>query len=469
MLKQLTVIRSWLFIILLAGAPFTFNPSLSLPTSGFVSFRLGLYQLCVVIFAALMLPLIWQARAWLLRDKWVSAPAGVLSLVIISSPFRSVALSGVWRSLLLSSSILLLVLLLLSGIVFMKSSWNAQLGSRLVKYIIAVGFVVGVFALIQFIANSFAESTLGLCANCGASVFGFPRINGFSAEPQFMASAFLPAILLAYIRFVQTKQLKLLSMYGFLVFVLFLTLSRGGFIAIFAGVIAATLALYMQKKTIMRPVLISGIVTLVAVVLGIGAMIASATVQHQSQNQSVESATAATVIEQVSNGVVDLPFNDPKPTNNTPAPTQSFQSPGVIEASAGDRQTAASHGLRWWHKDLPTLIFGLGSGNLGSYAHAQNAQVFSLSFTIYMQYIFMLVELGVVGLMAFLLLLTNSIVRAFRIARANNSILFVGVAAALVAFSVQYLFFGTYINVPYVWLYMGVGLGAVYLKKKAKV
>lgn len=480
--RHLERIRRWLFIMLLAIAPFSFVPSFSLPTAGFVSFRIGLYQLLVIVFVLSMIPVIWRAKLLLIKDYWVSVPIIMLGLIVISSPFRSLDYR---RSALLSISILLLVSVIISGLAFGGQFLTQKLQERAAKLIGFTGILVGLFATAQLIVNTYTTKGLGLCAKCSADVFGFPRVSGFAAEPLFLASSLLPPFILFAASYVTSQKSKqaLLS-FGFMTFVLTLTLSRGGYIAASAGIVSLVVSLGIKKQLAWkRAGLLIG-TAVIAVALGFGALVTSATIRLHKTNPSIARDTIRTIVEHVSNGYIKLPkplpAASPAPSTPTtssvtvtpeavaqvePNPQPAFQSPGLIAASGQERESAAQLGIKWWRKDVVTLLFGLGSGNLGSFAHAQDASI-PLSLTIYIQYIFILVELGVIGLVSFVWISILSIKRALRAINTKASVMQLSIASILVAFVVQYFFFGSYINTIYIWLYTGLGLSIVGSNKK---
>jgi hypothetical protein len=80
---------------------------------------------------------------------------------------------------------------------------------------------------------------------------------------------------------------------------------------------------------------------------------------------------------------------------------------------------------------------------------------------VYIYYILLLAELGIIGLVSFLVLLGYSVFWLLK----NNAPLTLILGASLVAFFVQYFFFGSYINVVYICLYIGIALGVLGNKK----
>ncbi len=476
---KLNIVREWLFIALLACAPFSFNPSISTPAYGFVSFRVGLYQLLTALFVLVMLPVLWQIRRQLVKDPVVLLGSVILIILAAMSPFRSLSIS---RSALLSSSFILLVMLLLSGWAFAKTQLTKDLQHTMFRAIVIMAAAVAGFSLLQFAVNVFRTNTLGLCINCRPGIFGFPRVNGFAAEPQFFANSLLAPILLVYGYLLRQKSgIRSYIIFGFLVFTMTLTLSRGSYIALIIGYIALTIILLAYKKLRVAQFLKVSAVAVLACLLGFGTMIGAATVRYHKATADIAPATFATIVEHLSGGHINLPYNDPKPVAGQAVPAQqpvvpaqpsqdsptNFQSPGALTSSQADRESAASLGIKWWRKDKTTMLLGLGVGNLGSYAHDQNP-LLPLSFTIYVQYIFMLVEIGLVGILAFVALGILAIVRTIKLAGKATTTFGIVLAAILISFAIQYCFFGTYINATYIWLYTGLGLGLAAVSKSTK-
>ena len=82
--------------------------------------------------------------------------------------------------------------------------------------------------------------------------------------------------------------------------------------------------------------------------------------------------------------------------------------------------------------------------------------------TVYIYYVLVLSELGVVGLGMVCLLFGAALTRLFR----QNTLAAMCIAGGLVAFAIQFLFFGSYINVIYIWLWLGIALGITTVTKK---
>ena len=79
--------------------------------------------------------------------------------------------------------------------------------------------------------------------------------------------------------------------------------------------------------------------------------------------------------------------------------------------------------------------------------------------TVYIYYVLVLAELGIFGLVAFIGIIFCSLLSVIKLIKSPNSLIFITISSILVAFTVQYLFFGSYINVAYIWIWFGIALG----------
>jgi cell division protein FtsW (lipid II flippase) len=77
-----------------------------------------------------------------------------------------------------------------------------------------------------------------------------------------------------------------------------------------------------------------------------------------------------------------------------------------------------------------------------------------------------LAEIGVIGLLGFLLILAGSLVILFTKYKFNQPLFLPVILSVITAFAVQYLFFGSYINVVYIWLWLGIASGLASLSQK---
>ena len=186
--------RFWFLVIVIFGGVFALSPSLSLAILDFPSLRLGLYQMAAAGLLVTSLPILFKKRQNFLKNRYlIGGFLAIFLTMLIGIFFAEAPLRTVLYSL---SLFFLLVVGLSAGVVYAELS-KAQ-KNRLINIGLWSGLVFGSLAIIQLIAATFEPTGFGtLCSGCKADVFGFPRINLFAAEPQFLANALLPAFFLA--------------------------------------------------------------------------------------------------------------------------------------------------------------------------------------------------------------------------------------------------------------------------------
>jgi len=468
-------IEQKLAIALLALAPFSFAPSVALPIENFSSFRIGLYQLLLAIFTVYVL---WRQRSFIFEqlqtNRWLQvAVAGVL----LSVAYSLVVTMNVSRTVLLSVSVLLLsssASAMYALVATQTSQQRQQFLNQAARWIVRVAVVVSVIGIGQFVLSSIDQSLVadGLCAGCSGDVFGFPRINVFAAEPQFFANALLPAVFVALARLRQGVGVRRLGAAVLTTLAFALSFSRGANLALFVGL--AVLGWLLIRSGRIKALLQIGGVVAVGYLLAAAAMIGSNYFQFRDENPRIVAETFETLVEHGSAGLIELDirqnlegaeqslrdYSSPKDTSSNanfqPADlVGSFAPPQQIEASGDERLEAALTGLGFL--DTPSrVLFGVGLGNLGPYANAQDSSLPN-DLTIYIQYALVAVEAGFIGLALFVTYhLRAASVTLRRVSATLSTDNLVGVI--IVAFLVQYSFFGTYINATYVWLYLGLGL-----------
>jgi hypothetical protein len=111
--------------------------------------------------------------------------------------------------------------------------------------------------------------------------------------------------------------------------------------------------------------------------------------------------------------------------------------------------------LAIWSANIQTILFGVGTGGFGAALHDKNPAYTSQSI-VNNQYIEVLTELGVVGLLAFISLLLFPMYRLFRLHQW-------ALLAILGALYSQWLFFSGNINVPHLWVILAVAYAFPYL------
>jgi hypothetical protein len=453
--------RFYLFIALLVGAPFSKYPSISLPLFNFPSFRIGLYQIIAVLFILLCLKPIYTAGIKYFSRHHRYALYALITIGILSSASIAWSLYPA-RSALLAGSVVLLVCIVISGWWFAANELTAKRSKQMLTALLYASVTFGIIAVLQLVIFTLTDQTLGiLCPGCTAEVFGFPRVNGFAAEPQFFANAMIPFVFAAL--YSVTKQPSRLGWAALVASVstIGLTFSRGAYVALAASLLISAIALVVRKFTSIKNVLIIFTVIIATIFTSLLLLIGSASIRYSS-TPNITYETTDSIAEHLTNGIVDLPEKQTMQPETKPVDDETFVSPGLIEASGNERLNAAELAIRAWQYSLATLLFGVGIGNLGPFVVANIEPTAPDNLTVYIYYILLLSELGILGLLALLTLFGTAITSLYK----ENTLHSIMIMGILTAFAVQFLFFGSYINVVYIWLWIGIALGVTSVAKK---
>lgn len=464
---MLQKIRFWLMIALVFTAPLSLHPSVSLPMYNFPSFRIGIYQILAIAFVTSTIPLLWRQRQALYGNKtlWV---LGALSATLIWGVSTTLNLP---RTLLYSASLLALTAIGVSAyLTFLELTESRR---RLV--ILAAlwsGVVFGALAIGQLILVTLGVLPAStLCSGCTSGVFGFPRVNLTAAEPQFLANSLLPALIVAVVFFrkVQPRWLPILSLAVTSV-AISITFSRGAYLAIGMSLGAYLLVLAIKRnlgaiKQLTEPIAI----IIVGFVAGWGLLVGSASILY-AETPNITYNTTVSALNHLSLGTINIPeihdpapvVTNPGPDTTKPSPVENFDPQGFVEASSGDRLNAASTAISAWNDTPLTILFGVGMGNLGTYAQKYIMQDLPRDLTVYIFYVLILSELGLVGLALFVVTLALPLVWSLkRIAKPWHTLAFI----LTLAFVTQFWFFGSYINIMYIPLWTGIIYG-IYANKR---
>ena len=448
-MTRISTIRLWLLACVLFGGAFALQPSISLVLFDFPTFRIGLYQSAAVALVVASLPLLWRWRYAVFRHHWLTLAIVVLS----SSLFVGLWLTGSpFRSLLYTVSLLGLIAIGVSaGLVYY--GLNQQQRQQLISIGLWSGVLCGIIALGQLVIASIDTTAFGtLCRGCGANVFGFVRINGFAAEPQFFASSLLPALFLALLHSGRLANVSLfLSSLA-----IALTFSRGAFVAI-VGALLVYGVVRIVYRTPKAPPVRSIILMVSGIMVGFGLLVSSATFRHYD-TPHITYNTTVSMVEHLSLGVITLPQHHepatPPPvareTPDTP-PAAAFTPAGYVEASSSERLGAANLALMAWSDTARTVAFGVGLGNLGTYLQQQGNAV-PTDQTVYIMYILLLSNIGIIGILPLLAALGTALWHYRRPLTlwATSGFLI------LVAITLHFWFFGSLINSVHCFAWIGV-------------
>ena len=455
--------RFWFLAIVIFGGVFALHPSLSLAILDFPSLRLGLYQIAAAGLLITSLPLLFTNRQNFLKNRYLSGGFLAIFLAMAIGVFFAEARL---RTILYSLSLLFLLAIgLAAAVTYRQLSKNQK--HKFIRIGLWSGLVFGILAIIQLIAATFEPTGFGtLCPGCKADVFGFPRINLFAAEPQFLANALLPAFFLAL--FQPKSRLAQLSLF-FTATSIALTFSRGGFLAIFLAIIvfiaiASIKRLntsFLYKKL---PLIIIG------TFFGFTLLFLSANVRYSS-SPFIAHNTLVSMIDQLSLGRIKIPQkttvkNQPAPAAKSPSPRstlntkptspeQTFQPAGFVEASANDRLSASDLAIKSWLNSPRTFLFGVGLGNLGSFIQKHLHVNVPTDQTVYIFYILLLSGLGIIGLLP--LIITPFIILFFAIKNLRQTKAQF-ILSLTIALFIHFWFFGSFINTIHCFAIIGIFL-----------
>ncbi len=455
--------RFWFLAIVIFGGVFALSPSISLAILDFPSLRLGLYQIAAVGLLVTSLPLLFTNCQRFLKNRYLVGGFLAIFLVMsISIFFAEARLRTIFYSL---SLLFLLAICLAAAVTYCQLSKNQK--HKFIRIGLWSGLVFGILAIIQLIAATFEPTGFGtLCSGCKADVFGFPRINLFAAEPQFLANALLPAFFLSL--FQPKSRLAQFSLF-FTATAIALTFSRGGFLAIFLAIIIFIAIASIKRLNISflykkLPLIIIG------TFFGFTLLFLSANIRY-SGSPFIAHNTLVSMIDQLSLGRIKIPrkttakdqpapaAKNPSP-HNTPnikpaSPEQTFQPAGFVEASANDRLSASDLAIKSWLSSPRTFFFGVGLGNLGSFIQKHLHVSVPTDQTVYIFYILLLSGLGVIGLLP--LIITPFIILFFAIKNLRQTKAQF-ILSLTVAFFTHFWFFGSFINTIHCFAIIGIFL-----------
>ena len=453
-------VRFWLLAIVIFGGVFALSPSLSLAILDFPSLRLGLYQMSAAGLLVTSLPLLFTNCQRFLKNRYLIG--GFLAILLVMSIGVFFAEARLRTALYSLSLLFLLAIGLAAAVTYRQLSKNQK--HKFIRIGLWSGLVFGILAIIQFIAATFEPTGFGtLCSGCKADVFGFPRINLFAAEPQFLANALLPAFFLAL--FQPKSRLAQFSLF-FTATAIALTFSRGGFLAIFLAIIIFIAIASIKRLNISflykkLPLLIIG------TFFGFTLLFLSANIRY-SGSPFIAHNTLVSMIDQLSLGRIKIPQKSaekPQPAaaenlspetmpNAEPSP-QLFQPAGFVEASANDRLSASDLAIKSWLNSPRTFFFGVGLGNLGSFIQKHLHVSVPTDQTVYIFYILLLSGLGVIGLLP--LIITPFIILFFAIKNLHQTKAQF-ILSLTIALFIHFWFFGSFINTIHCFAIIGIFL-----------
>lgn len=441
--------RRWTLLEwLLLGSPlvwwFSYWPSLQFGRSSGMNLEISLSLGYVVVVALSGLPLLWHSRHMLMRQSalWcfgVFVLWNILSVVWSVNPLRTVLTSGVWAALWL---------VLAACMAIEPAHWRRMVRPLGVN-LIAGAVVMSAVAVLQVAYGAWTD--WGLCTGCLARGFGFVRPSAFAIEPQFFGSLLLaPILMLMWRQLVARASRHEWLGLGLMIMALYLTLSRGAMIAgIGAGLVLLVIAWgrvpqWTRRATKLLSVIIFGVVTGMmwhALFTELNPRVADG--WYDAVNKSVHHLTLGSLslpkpaVVTLSNPEVGAPGDSASPS----PPRALFD--GYVERSTSERAHLTEWALQTWQKDGWTMLFGVGAGGAGRAIWQYTGKTGWELEIVQNEYVSVLLELGVIGIMLALLLLLSVIKKT-----ASQRWLW----AVMVGYMIQWLFFSGLPNALHIYL-----------------
>ena len=433
-------------IILLAPIVvwFSYYPNFHIGRAEGLNLEFSMPLIYVVILATFGLKDIWQNRFSLVKNR-VVLPSGFfigwnfLSLLWSVNPVRGFLNSGVWLVLWLCFLTLLSLKNLRKITPFLRDIF---IGSAL---------IVSVLAILQVAFGAWVD--WGLCKGCLAQGFGFVRPSVFAIEPQFLGSLLLAPIVILFRDVLGgSSSWKKRVALVIILMALYLTLSRGALLALFLALAVLILVIWRRHEASLQR-LLSATIVLLVISFGVGMLWHGIFTQLNPRISDGFYDAITKSVNQLSLGKLSLPKlsqGDVQPVNQAPPasePPQKALFDGYVERSTNERMTLNQLAIAVWSRDLWTMLAGVGAGGAGRALYQSHQSTGSEFEIIQNEYLSILLEIGVVGLVLFIALLAG----LFCVARRTSWLW-----AVIVGFIVQWNFFSGLPNVIHIYLLIAV-------------
>lgn len=476
LLLKIDQIRLFFIYILTPVLFCSYHPRLSLEhlfSDDTMNLELSLPLIWLVLFFLISLPVFIIDRKVFFNKKVTLAV--IFLLYVAASIFWS---HNPTRAILTTAILYLLFFATLSILHFFRTTTKnpQQIKVKILRIFFATSVFFCLIILIQCILDVFGadRSITLLCGGCTYQIFGFPHPNGFAIEPQYMGNLLLaPALLSLFLLFNRsTKAIKnkkiLLFLSIFFIFSLFLTLSRGAIYALLCATAIFILAQVFYQRRFTTFLIIPILLFSATIAIASHGILANLSPTNDTFLSGV-----STSVSQLSLGKINLKdfqrieeqSSDQVAKQASPQKTpKSPKTPrfdGYVAGSTDIRLTLSSIYFKLWLRSFPSFFFGVGIGGAGVASHeAYMSGFYSIEFLEsytyargalstpkeipQQEYIHILVELGVVGVLLLIIFLI-SIRKIF-----SQNRFFV---ILFVAYGVSLLFFSGLPNALHIYLF----------------
>ncbi len=397
-----------------------------------MNFEISLPLIWLVLFDILVLSMMIKQKK-LFRDfkkKWVW---------LLFPAFLTVSVLWSLNSLrgLLTVGILWFLYFAGYGIFSFKNLFDEEFWQKFWRWFFGATLFICFCCVLQCIldlAGVSREWTL-MCEGCTYEAFGFPHPNGFAIEPQFMGNLLIAPTLVVAWFILKKRDVKKMVAYLFIIGVtLFLTFSRGAIYASVVAMIFMTVFLIVrEKKEVLKRVGVVWLTMVLAFLLTLNLQGIMAAVSPTNDNYQ---SGLAKVLNHLSLGVIEIRGEESR-SEESSGDTEKTEAmfDGYVAESTDTRLKLTDMAMKVWTKDFTTMMFGVGLGGAGQALYVNNLTD-SPKEIIQNQYINLLLETGVVGVLLFIMTLVLIIRMAMRRRKDFGMVL-----SLMVAYGISLLFF----------------------------
>lgn len=423
-----------LFEKLWLGAPiavwFSFQPLIRIGKDSTMYFELSIAVLYIALLALAGVAIAWRQRQFLMSNMQVR----IVTIFVLLATVGLLWGSNLTRGVLTIGVIGMLFVVFLASIA--KAEQLKRSLPALARLVIVSAVVMSILSFIQFVAGIWLgrDVTL-LCAGCVAEQFGFPRPNVFTIEPQFFGNLLIaPLLILLHLYITKKRDTWIAVSLGIVTTALCLTLSRGALFAFAFGVVILFIVHrnHVKKSIAAVGVLLSGFVISLC-------MQGAAAVLNPNINDTFMDAVSKSV-NQLSLGVIDISVNE-QTISQVHKKTPKFD--GYVAESTDTRVSLSRIAFETWQDSPVRMLVGVGIGGSGIAMHEKFPGDIGAREIVQNEYIEILLEMGIIGLISFGLIIGSLIYQLRKIA---------WTWALVAAFLFQWNFFSGYPNALHIYL-----------------
>lgn len=347
-----------------------------------------------------------------------------LSLLILVGFMSAITSYDLKRSL---TVLVFTIFVSAASYVFVKSIGDKDQIKKIINALFQITIFICLFALYQFLADIVGISSQFTILKdiYTKEIMGFPRIHAFSMEPLYFANfIFMPlGLALSYYFFHDESIIsnkKSILLIFLIILCIILGISRGAYVALGCMILFFILVAFRKVLTFKNIFY-----------------------------------TLFTSIFLISSVIIFLNFSNPEALQNfiNHAQIQDFETGESVQKRLFDYQKAIDY---WQEKP----IIGIGPGNYGPrYLDYPNHEDVTDWEIVNNQYIEVLTEWGIIGLILYILIILTIFIRSFFAYKITKDKFLkaslIGSSGAMLAIFVQYNFFST-IYIMHIWVFIGL-------------